>query len=80
VEPYLGHGVVSVVVASQQSLGHDHEGHIWRHDPRRAAARTLDFTRPVGLMLLGILGHIEDDEEARSIVERLMDALPQAAT
>jgi hypothetical protein len=41
-----------------------------------AAARTLDFTRPIGLMLLGILGHIEDDEEARSIVERLMDALP----
>jgi hypothetical protein len=41
-----------------------------------AAARTLDFTQPVGLMLLGILGHIEDDEEARSIVERLMDALP----
>ena len=41
-----------------------------------AAARTLDFTRPIGLMLLGILGHIEDDEEARSIVKRLMDALP----
>jgi hypothetical protein len=41
-----------------------------------AAARTLDFTKPVGLMLLGILGHIEDDEEARSIVKRLMDALP----
>jgi hypothetical protein len=41
-----------------------------------AAARTLDFTRPIGLMLLGILGHIEDDEEARSIVERLRDALP----
>jgi hypothetical protein len=49
------------------------------HDPDTilgAAARTLDFTKPVGLMLLGILGHIEDDEEARSIVKRLMDALP----
>jgi S-adenosyl methyltransferase len=49
------------------------------HDPDTilgAAARTLDFTRPIGLMLLGILGHIEDDEEARSIVKRLMDALP----
>ena len=41
-----------------------------------AAARTLDFTRPVGLMLLGILGHIDDDDEARSIVRRLLDALP----
>lgn len=41
-----------------------------------AAARTLDFTRPVGLMLLGILGHIDDDDEARSIVRRLLDPLP----
>ncbi len=41
-----------------------------------AAARTLDFTQPIGLMLLGILGHIDDDDEARSIVRRLLDALP----
>jgi hypothetical protein len=49
------------------------------HDPDTilgAAARTLDFTQPIALMLLGILGHIEDDEEARAIVKRLMDALP----
>jgi hypothetical protein len=49
------------------------------HDPDRilrVAARTLDFSQPVGLMLLGILGHIDDDEEARSIVRRLVDALP----
>jgi len=41
-----------------------------------AAARTLDFTRPIGLMLLGILGHIDDDDEARSILRRLLGALP----
>jgi hypothetical protein len=49
------------------------------HDPDTivaAAAQTLDFTQPVGLMLLGILGHIDDDDEARSIVKRLLDALP----
>jgi O-methyltransferase involved in polyketide biosynthesis len=49
------------------------------HDPSRilaAAAQTLDLSRPVALMLLGILGHIEDDDEARSIVARLLDALP----
>jgi hypothetical protein len=49
------------------------------HDPDtilEAAARTLDFTQPIGLMLLGILGHIEVDEEARTIVKRLKDALP----
>jgi len=41
-----------------------------------AAARTLDFTQPVALMLMNILGHIGDYDEARSIVKRLLDALP----
>ena len=52
------------------------------HDPDEilaAAGRTLDFTRPIGLMMLGILGHIGDDEEARSIVKRLVDALPSGS-
>ena len=40
------------------------------------AAETLDFSRPIGLMLMGILGHIEDYDEARSIVSRLLDRLP----
>jgi hypothetical protein len=42
----------------------------------RLAARTLDVGQPVGLMLLGILGHVADDAEARSIVRRLLDGLP----
>jgi hypothetical protein len=42
----------------------------------QAAAKTLDFGQPIALMLMGILGHIVDDEEARSIVKRLLDALP----
>lgn len=40
-----------------------------------AASKTLDFDRPVGLMMLGIMGHISDDELAASLVHRLMDAL-----
>ena len=40
------------------------------------AAETLAFDRPVALMLMGIMGHVGDDEEARSIVRRLLDALP----
>ncbi|GAA2431835.1 SAM-dependent methyltransferase [Streptomyces macrosporus] len=40
------------------------------------AARTLDFDRPIALMLMGILGHVPDYEVARSIVKRLVDALP----
>lgn len=40
------------------------------------AAETLDFSQPVGLMLMGILGLVPDDDEARTIVARLLDALP----
>ena len=42
----------------------------------RQAARTLDFTQPIALMLMGVLGHITSDDEAQSIVDRLVDALP----
>jgi hypothetical protein len=37
-----------------------------------AAARILDLGQPVALLLLGVLGHIGDDDEARSIVGRLL--------
>ncbi|RKN43895.1 SAM-dependent methyltransferase [Streptomyces hoynatensis] len=42
----------------------------------RAAAATLDFSRPVGLMLMGILGLVSDYDEARGIVDHLLAALP----
>jgi hypothetical protein len=42
----------------------------------REAAKTLDFTRPTALMLMGILGLVGDYDQARSIVGRLMAALP----
>ncbi|MGH3978834.1 MAG: SAM-dependent methyltransferase [Pseudonocardiaceae bacterium] len=45
----------------------------------REAARTLDFTRPVALMLLGIMEHILDIDEAYTIVNRLLDALPSGS-
>ncbi|HEX8133229.1 MAG TPA: SAM-dependent methyltransferase [Actinomycetes bacterium] len=44
-----------------------------------AAATTLDFTEPVALMLMGIVGHITDEQEARSIVRRLLEALPSGS-
>jgi hypothetical protein len=40
------------------------------------AAKTLDFTRPVGIILLAILHYIPDLAEARQIVSRLMGAVP----
>jgi S-adenosyl methyltransferase len=40
------------------------------------AARTLDLTQPIAIMLMGILGHIADDDEAQSIVKRLLSGVP----
>ena len=40
-----------------------------------AAAQTLDFDRPVAVMMLGILNFIVDDDEAYAVVKRLLDAL-----
>lgn len=40
------------------------------------ATRTLDFSRPVGLILSGIMGHVADGEQARAIVTKLLAALP----
>jgi hypothetical protein len=42
----------------------------------REAAKTLDFSRPVALMMLGIMGQIDDADEPGSIVAWLLDALP----
>jgi hypothetical protein len=51
-------------------------------DPERIlvdAARTLDFTQPVALMLLGVINYILDDAEAHAIAGRLLAALPSGS-
>jgi O-methyltransferase involved in polyketide biosynthesis len=45
----------------------------------REAAHTLDLTRPVAIMLMGVLGHIADDDQARSIVRRLVGGVPSGS-
>lgn len=40
-----------------------------------AAAATLDLSRPVALIMLGILGHVDDYGAARSITSQLMSEL-----
>ncbi|MEU6141881.1 SAM-dependent methyltransferase [Streptomyces sp. NPDC047081] len=52
------------------------------HDPDailESAARTLDFTEPVAVLMLGILNFVLDTEEARRIVRRLMAAVPSGS-
>ena len=43
---------------------------------RTAAARTLDLTQPVALLLMGVMGHISDHDEAHRIVHSLLGGLP----
>src|SRR5260221_6439883 len=42
----------------------------------REAAWTLDFTEPIAITLIAILHHITDYDQARSIVNRLIEAVP----
>jgi hypothetical protein len=43
------------------------------------AADTLDFTEPIALILSGVLGHVVDIGQARSIVRGLLDGLPSGS-
>ncbi len=43
------------------------------------AARTLDFTQPVAVMLLGIINFVPDDDEAAAVVRTLVDAVPSGS-
>ena len=49
------------------------------HDPAyilAEAGKILDLSRPVALLLIGVLGHVADHGEARAIVRQLLDGLP----
>jgi S-adenosyl methyltransferase len=43
------------------------------------AAKTLDFSKPIALIMMGVLGHIGDYAQARSILRQLLDALPSGS-
>jgi O-methyltransferase involved in polyketide biosynthesis len=52
------------------------------HDPDvilERAARTLDLTRPVAVMMLGILNFVLDTGKAREIAHRVMAAVPSGS-
>lgn len=53
-------------------------------DPERilndpATRETLDFTRPIALMLVAILHFLTDDDDPRAVVRTLLDALPSGS-
>jgi hypothetical protein len=52
------------------------------HDPDQVVAdatKTLNFAEPIAVMFMGVLGHVTDFEEARSIVARVMAAVPSGS-
>ncbi|WP_326627207.1 SAM-dependent methyltransferase [Nonomuraea fuscirosea] len=40
------------------------------------AARTLDFTEPIALLMLGVMGTVRDDDEACALIGRYLHAVP----
>jgi hypothetical protein len=51
-------------------------------DPEKilsAAAETLDFTKPIAVLLLGILAYLPDYEQAHAIVRTLMEGVPSGS-
>ncbi len=43
------------------------------------ARNVLNFTQPIGVMFMGVLGHVIDYVEMRSIIARVMDAVPSGS-
>ena len=43
------------------------------------AGELLDFTKPIALLFMGVLGHVADYDEARTLVRTLVDALPSGS-
>jgi S-adenosyl methyltransferase len=52
------------------------------HDPDLILAdarNVLNFTEPIGVMFMGVLGHVAESDDMRSIVARVMDAVPSGS-
>jgi len=52
------------------------------HDPEQIvvdARNVLNFNKPIGVMFMGVLGHVRTFDEVRSIVARVMAAVPSGS-
>jgi hypothetical protein len=43
------------------------------------ARNVLDFTQPIAVMFMGVLGHIQDYQDSRRIVATVLDAVPSGS-
>lgn len=72
----LGHAQALLASAPEGACAYLHAD---MHEPDKilaAAARTLDFAKPVAVMLLGIMQFVGDDDAAQAIISRLMAECP----
>jgi hypothetical protein len=56
--------------------------HADMHDPDNilaGAGRTLDFSQPIAITMLGVLWHVMDNDEAYGIINRLMGVMPSGS-
>jgi O-methyltransferase involved in polyketide biosynthesis len=45
----------------------------------RDATEILDFTEPVAVLMLGLLGHVHDTDEARALVGQILARVPSGS-
>jgi hypothetical protein len=45
----------------------------------RQAKRTLDFSQPVAVLFMGVLGHVEQDDVALEMVRKALDVVPSGS-
>lgn len=75
----LGHARALLTSSPEGATQYLHADLHQPEDIVKGASEQLDFSKPIALMLLGIMGHTPDDNEAHSIVRRLVDALPSGS-
>jgi S-adenosyl methyltransferase len=68
----LAHNTTSTVIEADIRSPQDILGH-------RVVRDRLDFTKPIGLLLLSILHHVHDSEDPGGIAATLRDALPSGS-
>jgi O-methyltransferase involved in polyketide biosynthesis len=52
------------------------------HEPERilaGAADTIDLGEPTAVLVMGVLGHVERDEDAKNLIDRLLAPLPSGS-
>ena len=69
-------------ILTGQKLGEVHYVDADLHDPESVLANArehLDFSQPIGLTILGTMGHTPDNEKAYATVRSYVDALPSGS-